>query len=145
MKVWAKVSSAMVFTWSSSANRGEFRFRRLIVSEGEPQCQETLTLHLRPLFPLFQSLCLPKFRLKEGSLEEEAGASCNGRTYRKSHHTLTFELEWVWNGCDIPHVYSCARNPAHNELHKAHLDSSNVWYETFPRPHIQISQVNKIK
>lgn len=34
MKVWAKVSSAVAFSRPSSANRGEFRFRRLIVSEG---------------------------------------------------------------------------------------------------------------
>lgn len=57
--------------------------------------------------PQFQPQCLPRFGVKEGPLGEQAGASCDGRDCWKSHHTVTFELEWVWDGCDIPHVYSC--------------------------------------
>lgn len=50
---------------------------------------------------------LPRLGLKEGPLGEEAGASSGGRAGWKSHHTVTFELEWIWYGCDFPHVYSC--------------------------------------
>lgn len=37
MNVWAKVGPAVASSWSSSANRREFRLRRLIVSEGGRQ------------------------------------------------------------------------------------------------------------
>lgn len=71
--------------------------------------------------PQLQPQRLPRFGVREGPLEEEAGASCSGRAHWKSHHTVTFELEWVRGGCDIPHVYSCREGSTKNHMTQQNL------------------------
>lgn len=71
--------------------------------------------------PQFQLQCLPRFGVREGLLGEEAGASCSGRARWKSHHTVTFELEWVWGECDIPHIYSCREGSTKNHITQQNL------------------------
>lgn len=67
--------------------------------------------------PQFQPHCLPRFGAKESPCR--GGGRCEQRVGGagwKSHHIVTFELEWVWPGCDIPHVYSCREASAENHM-----------------------------
>ena len=94
--------------------------------------------------PQFQPRRLQRFGARDGTLGEEAGASCGGRARWKSHHTVTFELECVRDGCDIPHVYSCGEGFPPNLWCSATCPRRGRWgpfgffglNKTQPRPHI---------
>lgn len=98
--------------------------------------------------PQFQPRCLPSFGVKEGPLGEEAGASSSGRAHWKSHHTVTFELEWVRHGCDIPHVYSCREGSTKKNVWRSkscpQRDGWGIfgffnccaWIKSLRRPHV---------
>lgn len=100
--------------------------------------------------PQFQPQCLPRFGVKEGPLGEEAGASCSGRACWKSHHTVTFELGWLWHSSRIQLQgrFNC------NHMTQQNLPTwRQMWHiwilqllcldKTLPRPHISINKANK--